>query len=256
MTTTNPIRFHHLKAYAEAPIFAQAALAGGESKGTKAKALGTIGHAMLFETQEVVVYGKARNDKHAEYQEFKAKHADALIVTEKEYWEAAGLVQAVRENPRAMQLLAGPDVVREQTVITSIAGRLCRATPDARGPEGIVDLKTTVSAHPRRFYKQAKGFAYHAQLAWYDRVLTAAERPFGPGRYIIAVQKGFRPYAQVYKLPADLCEDGDRCAGAWFEGLRNCLDSGQFPGYGPAEMMLEAPDQDFGLDWGGDEQAA
>lgn len=252
----NPIRWHHLMAYAEAPVFAQAALAGVESDDTREKELGSAAHAMLFETQEVVVYGKARNDKHAEYQDFKAKHAGSLIVTEKEYWEAAGLVRAVRENPRAMELLAGKDVVREQTVITSIAGRLVRATPDARGPEGIADLKSTRDASPRGFYFQAKRLGYFGYLAWCDRVLTAAERPFGPGRFIVAVKKGPRPYAQVYKLPADLCEQGDRCAGAWFEGLRNCLDSGEFPGYGPAEMMLEAPEQDFGLDWGADEQAA
>lgn len=252
----NPIRFHHLKAYAKAPVFAQAALAGVDNEASRDMEIGAAGHAMLFDTQEVVVYGKARNDKHAEYQAFKSEHAGALIVTQSEFWEAAGVVKAIRENKRAMELLAGRDVVREQTIITPIAGRLCRATPDARGPEGLVDLKTARCAAPRDFYFQARRMGYFAQLAWYDRVCTAAERPFGKGRYIIAVEKGPRPYAQVYKLPADLCEEGDRCAGAWFEGLRNCLDSGEFPGYGPAEMMLEAPEQDFGLDWGADEQAA
>lgn len=252
----NPIRWHHLKAYGKAPIFAQAALAGVEDEATREKGIGSAAHAMLFDTQPVVVYGKARNDKHAEYQEFKKEHAGSLIVTQSEFWEAAGIAKAVRENKRAMELLAGKDVIREQTVITSIAGRLCRATVDARGPEGLADLKSTVDASPRGFYKQAKRLGYFGYLAWCDRVLTAAERPFGPGRYLVAVEKGPRPYAQVYKLPADLCEEGDRCAGAWFEGLRNCLDSGEFPGYGPAEMMLEAPEQDFGIDWGSDEQAA
>jgi hypothetical protein len=252
----NPIRWHHLKAYGKAPVFAQAAMSGVEDEGTRAKGIGSAAHAMLFGTQPVAVYGKARNDKHAEYQAFKAEHPDALIVTQSEYWEAAGVAKAVQENKRAMELLAGRDVVREQTVIATIAGRLCRATPDARGPEGIVDLKSTRCASPTDFYFQAKRLAYFGCLAWYDRVCTAAERPFGPGRYFVAVEKGPRPYAQVYKLPADLCEQGDRQAGAWFEGLRNCLDSGSFPGYGPDEMMLEPPGEDFGLDWGAEAEAA
>lgn len=252
-----PIRFHHLKAFGKAPLFAKAALDGAEQEETSDMENGTAGHAMALDTREVTFYPKARNEKHAEYQAFRAAHPHSHILTEKDYRETCARVAALKANPRAWELLRGTGVVNEGTLLAKIAGRECRATPDARGPEGLVELKFTSRADPVSFYYHARRMNYPAQLAWQARIARAAQVPFGPGRFIVAVETGHVPLCQVYRLPPALCEEGDRLATLWFEGLRVCEQSGVWPGYGPDEMELEAPYQDDGLDWGAsDDEAA
>lgn len=252
-----PIRFSHLKAFARSPLHARFALAGGEIKQTRAMEKGTALHAMLFKTRKVVAYAGKRDERVKAWQDFKALHAHAQIETEDGFLKALGMEAAVRANERARQLLCGPGVVNEATIIEKIAGRECRATPDARGPEGIADLKSTGNCSPRDFWFHVRKMGYHAQLAWYARVAAAAEVPFGPGRFVVAIESAPPHLVQVYRLPADLVEEGDRLATLWFEGLRVCEQSNTWPGYGPAEMELEAPYQDDGLDWGAsDDEAA
>lgn len=266
-----PIRFSTLKAFGRAPVFAELAL-GGEEDGEETPAMekGTALHALLFKTRPVTFYPEFRTDEKTgkqvkgvrtgQYWEaFLAKQPPgAHILTEDGYRKAIGMAESVRRNKRAMQLLTGPGVVNEHTLLEKIAGRDCRATPDARGPEGIADLKSCSHAGPRDFYFHVRRMSYQVQLAWYDRVARAAEVPFGPNRYLVAVESKPPYVCQVYRLPPDLVEDGDKLATLWFEGLRVHEASDVWPGYGPDEMLLESPYQDDGLDWGAsdDEQAA
>jgi hypothetical protein len=256
-----PYRFSTLKAFGRAPVFAEAALAGEEEE-LEGPAIekGSATHALSFKTREVTFYpstgadGKKKVRSGGEWEAFKAARPNAHILTEDAYRKATAMAAAVRANPRARQLLAGPGVINEHTLLAKIAGRDCRATPDARGPEGIADLKTTSHAGPRDFFFHVKRMCYHVQLAWYDRVARSAEVPFGPGRFLVAVESKAPYVVQVYRLPQELVEEGDKLATLWFEGLRNCELSAAWPGYGPPEMLLEAPYQDNGLDWGDDDQ--
>jgi hypothetical protein len=262
-----PIRFSTLKAFGRAPVFAESYLAGDEGdEETPAMEKGTALHALLFNTRPVTYYPEFRTDEKGKqvkgvrtgqyWEAFLAKQPPgAHILTEDGYRKATGMAASVRANRRAMQLLAGPGVVNEHTLLTKIAGRDVRATPDARGPEGLVDLKSCSHAGPRDFYFHSRRMCYPVQLGWYDRVGRACEVPFGPGRWLVAVESKAPYVCQVYRLAPDLVEEGDKLATLWFEGLRVHEQSGVFPGYGPDEMLLEAPYQDDGLDWGDSEDA-
>jgi hypothetical protein len=261
-----PIRFSHLKACGRSPEHAQEAMSGAEPDETYAMERGSAVHAMLFGTRRVTYYPEFSDEvdektgelkkqvrKGKKWDAFAAANADAEILTENEYVKAAGMVRRLRGYPRAMELLRGPGVVNEHTLLAKLQGRDCRGTPDARGPEGIVDLKTTGRAGVVDFYYHVKRMGYHVQLAWYARMAVAAGVPCGPDRWLVAVEEKPPHTPQVYKLPPDLVEEGDKLATTWFEDLLNCERSGTWPGYGPPEMLLELPFRDMGLNWGGDE---
>lgn len=251
-----PVRFSHLKAVARAPVFAEHALGGGEdAEETTSMERGSALHALVFGTREVTFFpGAARRGK--EWDTFKAARPDAHILTEKEFAKTAAMAASVKRNGRAMELLKGPGVVNEHTLLAKLQGRECRATPDARGPEGIPDLKSCRDAGPIPFFYAVKRMGYHVQLAWYQRIAKAAGVPAGPGRFFVAVESVAPFVTQVYRLPPELVEEGDKLATLWFEQLLNCERSGAFPGYGPDEMLLEQPFADNGLVWGEDSDEA
>lgn len=248
---SQPIRFSHLKAFGRAPIFAKHAMAIDDLEATYAMERGSAVHALIFGTAPVIHYPGKRDERVKAWCDFRDANEGALILTEKENVKALAMAASVRENARAMELLAGPGVITEKTILTSINGRAVRGTPDAIGPEGIVDLKTTTKAGEVDFYYHCKRWSYHAQLAWYDR-LSKSDR----GRFIVAVEDKPPYVCQVYRLGDDLNDEGNRLQALWFEGLVNCEKSGAWPGYGPPEMVLEKPFEDNGLTWGDEEDEA
>lgn len=246
-----PIRFSHLKAAGRSPAHARLALMGEGDDETRSMERGSATHALLFETVPVVAYpGAVRRGK--EWEAFQANHADDLIVTAADYEKANRMADAVRANYLAQDVLRG---TREKTLLWKDGGRECRATPDvADYLNHVTELKTCATADPQRFTWQALRMHYHAQLAWYLDAVVACGLGRPQAAYIVAVESSAPWPVTVLRLTDRALEAGRRACRLWFERLRGCERTGEWPAYSQSVLDLDVPDE-FELDFGDSEAA-
>jgi len=120
----------------------------------------------------------------------------------------------------------------------------CRCKPDWLTADGwILDLKSTISANPRRFRWQSWDLGYDLQ-AWF--YLRGVEQALGiqPRGFVFAAVEKRRPYVAVPFLASDaLLERGRGRAELAVAQLLECRRTGIWPGYLPAGelAMLEPP---------------
>jgi|SRR5215471_1890294 len=230
-----PLRSHVLLKM-DAPLVARAALLGEEEEPSAAMDKGSTCHAILFNTQTVVVFpGERRTGK--AWEAFEAEHDGCRIVTKGDYELASRMADAIRRDAFARPLLEYATF--EQTRMFKLDDRLCRATPDivGRGEAHIVDVKTCKSAKPERFRYNARDYGYHQQLAWYKRAVPAAKDCF-----IVCVEKA-APYAvSVFRLSPRCLAKGDALNMRAFQRFRECERTGHWPGYTEGVVELDIPD--------------
>lgn len=235
----SPIRFSHLKLMAKSPLhFRYAADEAGEQ--TLSMRLGSFSHALLFGQPLAVYTGKVRRGK--EWDEFEAAHTGKAIVNRREYDEARRMADSVLSCREAVELLnCGP---REQTIDWSILGRSCSGTPDVRGSEFIVDLKTTRDSDPERFVRDGLRRCYHAQLAWYMDGVIASGLGIPTRAAIVAVESAPPHPVTVLHLTDRAIEQGRRLCRLWMERLLTCEASDSWPGYAQTGVPFDVPDDD------------
>jgi hypothetical protein len=243
-----PLRHSWLRQMARSPAHAlYAAEHGNDSAETLAMRMGQAGHAMLFGTPGVVVFpGKVRNGK--AWDQFRADHADKVIVNQREHAKATEMVAAIHANPLAMQVLFGDGIMHEKTLLWEQNGRSRRSTPDAHTKSHVAELKFMVEAGPAdRFSWKAARLGHHAQVA--DQC-TAMETVYGfapKSAYVVAVESGPPHVVQVYKLTQMALDMGRRANRLWLERFLSCEASGHFPGYCEALGEFDVIDPDMKL---------
>ena len=111
----------------------------------------------------------------------------------------------------------------------------CRCKPDWLTADGwVLDLKSCVSANPRRFRWQAWDLGYDIQAWFYLRGIQQARGITPRGFLFAAVEKG-RPYVSTPILASEaLLERGRARAEAAVAQLLECRRTGVWPGYLPA----------------------
>lgn len=233
-----PVRFSHLKLMAKSPLHFRFA-ADEETDETLAMRLGSVSHALLF-GMPVAVYHKTRRGK--DWDEFSVEHAGKTIVNRKEHDSARRIADAVLQNPEAVELLnSGP---REEKIHWSMLGRGCAGTPDVRGQDVIVDLKTTRCSDPERFVRDGLRRCYHAQLAWYIDGVIASGLGTPSRAAIVAVESAPPHPVTVLHLTDRAIEQGRRLCRLWLERLLTCESSEQWPGYAQSAVPFDVPDDD------------
>jgi exodeoxyribonuclease VIII len=268
MTKHIPIRHGHLKWMAKSPMHCHHAMLQ-DSVETKAQRRGTVVHAMLFGTTEVVRIpdGAPKRPSSAQrrakkpspdtiaainfWDAFEHEHEGHHVLSADEYETFNGMAEAVRNDPKAMDLITASRL--EETIYFTLAGRSCRTTPDGRGPDFCFELKTTRDADPEQFRWQSRKLSYSAQQAWH---LTGMEMGgYGKHRnaYTIAVEEnarmpGLHPVT-VFKISEAALQNGDRCNRLWFERLISCEQSGQWPPYAQTIVELDDTPDSVELDW-------
>lgn len=243
-----PLRFSHLKWMSRSPAHYRY-YQDEEFASTPAMLVGSATDALVFETQSVLHYDRVRRGK--EWEEAKAKHPDAIWLSASEMKRALGMAASLKQNPTALRLLG--EGTRQQRIEWEYSGRQCAGTPDAFSAENLVDLKTTVNAFPPKFERDALWRGYHAQLAWYRHGLVQSGRPKPRHVYIVSVEST-PPYLVVVRPLTDRAlEMGERLWRSWFEQLRVCEDSNEWPGYADCEVELDVPDDDFTITIGGED---
>ena len=256
-TTDLPIRFTYLKACGRSPAHAKHAMdldLRGDSESSEAMKRGTAVHAMLFGTARVMTKPEGAPKKPSKAQR-GAKKPSAPTLAAIEWWDAfeletrgalvlsAGkyeaynrMADAVRAQPMAMDLFTAGVV--EETIRFDIGGRACRTTPDACGPDFVAELKTAKSSHPVDFMWQSKRMGYHAQHSWH-RIGAKVKHA-----YTVAVEATAPYVVTVFKLDDADLDLGDRCVRLWFEQIRTCEQSNQWPGYAQSIVDLKYPESD------------
>lgn len=253
-----PLRFHTLKAAGRSGAHAFESVQFDHDD-SLAKRIGAGTHALLF-GQSVAVFdvpskkGKGRAPRNGKaWAAFKAQHAGAVILSRKEHDTATRIATNIRNHAKASELLFGPGVSHEETIMWTHNGRDRRSTPDCRlGSEYLVELKTTRCAQPERFCRDAMFMGYHAQLADQSDAIEALTGR-RPERVFIVAVENVRPHVvQVLQLTARALDRGRRMVRLWFEQYMQFERSNVWPGYCEATLEFDVPDDDdIGLIFGG-----
>lgn len=244
---TLPARFHHLRAAGLSGAHCFHAFQG-DSSDTLAKRLGTGAHALIFDKPFAVWdvpakngKGTAKRDPRSDaWKTFQQVHAGKPILTVAEHAGAQRIRDAVRGHATAARLLFGPDMTHERSIVWSELGRARQSTPDARGRDRLVELKTTRCAAPWRFARDAANMAYHAQLADQRAAIAHEQGGRAPREVYIVAVENVAPYVvQVYELTATTLELGDKLRLIWLERLQIFEATGLWGGYSPGIEPLE-----------------
>lgn len=254
-------RFHHLKAAGQSGAHALLAFQG-DSGDTLARRIGSGAHALLFRkpvavwdqpseaSLKRVAKGKPAGKESkaprsgAAWKLFVEANPGAIILTGKERDQASRIVDAIHGNGFAERLLFGPGMIHERSIIWSQLGRARQSTPDARGREHLVELKTTRCAAPRKFLWDAEKLCYHAQLAD-QRAAIAYETGKAPREtYIVAVEN-VAPYCvTVIELLPSAIERGEKLCQMWLDRLQVYEAARQWGGYTNRIEQWEMVDHD------------
>lgn len=104
----------------------------------------------------------------------------------------------------------------------------------------LSDVKSTRSAEPEAFSRQAFQLGYHVAGAWYQDAwfnLTGERRPF----YLVAVEATPPHVVQVYELDEQALALGREVYRTRLDRLVICRSESQWPGYASAPMTLPIP---------------
>ena len=95
----------------------------------------------------------------------------------------------------------------------------------------IVDVKTSVSASPKRFAKSVADYGYHQQGAWYIDGLAATTAAEDAAFLFIVVQKDPPHLVSVCQLDPEAIELGRRQNRAAIDLYARCKETNTWPGY-------------------------
>lgn len=248
------IRFSTLKHFASSPAHF-AYWHGREMEPSAALRIGTAVHAAVLGGAPVVRYDGTRRGK--AWDDFEASHPGATILTATEYDTAHACRNAIWYNGEAFKHCGLWIGINERLIEWDFNGVPFRSTPDRYyGPSDaatLVELKTTRSAQPAKFLRDATSRHYHAQLGVYRAALASVGVTVAKA-LIVAVET-VPPYnVTVLELTDRALDVGYRTACGWLEQYKVCEASGEWPGYvqGPVTFDIE-PEMD--LDFSGIDDA-
>jgi PDDEXK-like domain of unknown function (DUF3799) len=95
----------------------------------------------------------------------------------------------------------------------------------------IVDVKTSVSASPKRFAKSAADYGYHQQAAWYTDGLAATTGATDAAFLFVVVQKDPPHLVSVCQLDPEAIDLGHRQNRAAIDLYARCKQTNTWPGY-------------------------
>ncbi len=218
------VHFHDLKRLDTSPAHYLAALQNPSD--SSRFQFGRLVHQTLLGGPPSAVWdGERRGNA---WKEFKEANAHRDISTKAEVEKATRIANAVITHPIASQFLDGK---MEVPVEWKQYGRKCATRGiDVLGRTFIADLKTTSTVRPYQFLRGAERYGYHAQLAMYlDAAASIGHRV--EEAYVIAVETE-PPYdVAVFRLTQNILEQGRRKVRLWFEMLRACEESNEWPGH-------------------------
>lgn len=209
--------------------------------------VGTLTHSLVLENDEsaaVVLDFDSWRTKAAKEAAAEARAAGKIPVLPPLWDEIRAMRDAVWANEDAALLLSGGKA--EQSVFWQHeSGALLRCRPDYYVPDSpigpiCIDLKTSVSADPRKFESSASDYGYFHQQAWYEdgiEALTGTRPTFA----FIVVEKGDVPAVSLPELDPDDVDlariDNQTAIELW----NKCRANDEWPGYATAAPLRMKP---------------
>lgn len=199
---------------------------------------GTACHFAILEPEkfeEAVMRGpKDRRGNNWKDAQAEAANSHRLLLTEGDYDAALVIRDTVHADAWLNALIVSPhsEVEHSGYWIDETTGSLCRCRPDLyRADLGVmVDVKSTVDAHPDAFARSVVNYGYHAQEAFYSDGYRALGRPV-EGFVFLAWEKK-APYVTArYELPPSIVEDGRAIMRKALDRYAECERTDEWPGY-------------------------
>jgi exodeoxyribonuclease VIII len=164
----------------------------------------------------------------------EATNTGRLLLTAPDFDAVLTIRDAVHADAWLNALIVSPhsQVEHSSYWIDEETGVLCRSRPDLyRADLGImVDVKSTVSAHPDAFARSVVNYGYHAQEAWY----TDGHRANGQaveGFVFLAWEKKSPFVTARYELPPSIVAEGRAICRKALATYAECQQADQWPGY-------------------------
>ncbi len=247
---TDRLRFSTLRHFAQSPAHF-AYWHGREMEPSAAMRIGTAVHAAVLGGAPVVRYDGTRRGK--AWDDFEAAHAGATVLTATEYDTAQTCRTAVWYDGEAFKHCGLTHGINERLIEWEFNGIPFRSTPDryygSNDAATLVELKTTRSAQPARFLRDATSRHYHAQVATYREALRSVGVTVA--RAVIVAVETSPPYnVTVLELTDRALDVGYRTACGWLEQYKVCEASGEWPGYAQGPIPFDIVEEEE-LDWSG-----
>jgi hypothetical protein len=228
----------------QTPAHLQAYLMGISKEETPAMRFGAIVHRALLEPDtykggfHVKPEGMRFTTKAG--MEFQSMHVDRPIITQTESDQIDAMVSSVHCHPFARRLLAG--CTPEQSIfVEDHHGTLRKSRLDALTKGNVIpDLKTTESAALDQFERNVSRYRYHVQAAYYldNCSLAGIEKE---NFFFIVVEKTPPYLVRCLQMNGDVIDYGRSLYQRDIQIYRNCLESGQWPGWGDGYTEVALP---------------
>lgn len=179
------------------------------------------------------------------WQEAKAEAAlrDTVALTSGDYDKVERMVEALRNNAHIAKLLDHPKRIVEASVFAKHPVGLCmKARPDLFiEKQGIVvDVKTTQSAQPYAFERQAHSLGYAVQAAWYIKTLSRAG--IEAKRFLFANVEKEPPYAtSIVEVGDDLMKHSAEIVERVLVEIQQAKETNSYPTGWPAVHVATLP---------------
>jgi len=216
---------------------------------TAAMTMGTLTHSAVLEptsllTLAAVWDGGAKRG--GAYTGFCAAHPGKIIVTPDELANAKGMMDAVRSNKTARDLLDGCQF--ETTIQWARDGYgTAKCRPDAIKPGCLIDLKTIRSIERRAVERQALSLGHDIQMGWYGLGVSESVHDDVAGNSWLIYVESSPPYDVLPMLCGhDVIERGLRKAVQIATQYRECEATGIFPGVATERDVWSLPDWALG----------
>lgn len=220
---------------------------------TPALKQGKITHSFVFEPEKIAreyailpegldlrtVIGKAKK------KEFDEENRGKTVITKQNFDLAQNIKKSIHNHTRASVLLAAgahEELVLWEDFEYGLKCK-CRLDKNSNTQVGnfITDLKTTTDASPVAFGRSALKYRYHVQGAFYsDAYMHKYGQP--PQGFVFIAVETKPPYAvAIYHLTPEQLELGRR---EYIEDLgryKECIETGEFPGYSDMIQPLQFP---------------
>jgi hypothetical protein len=166
-----------------------------------------------------------------------ANHGKTIVSAE-ERADILLMAKAISNSKTARALLTSGAAEESYFCECPDTGIMLKARPDFLRDGMIVDLKTTINAHPAAFVKSIANFQYHISAAVYLDVVSAATGQDFKEFIFIAVEKEGPYGVSVHRLDEIAIEEGRKLYKKALKILAECQKSGDFPSY--ADEILNA----------------
>lgn len=209
---------------------------------TPAMLLGTLVHFLVLGSRPgakpLVRYDGTRQGN--VWKDFATAHADAEILTTKEWEQGEVIAEAVLAHPVARARLEGARF--EVPMTWDDGGILCSTSGvDIVSNGALCDLKTTTNVEPEAWQRQAFRMLYPQQMAFYRRGARANGIDVSQGLFLLGVETA-APYDVVeLELSEGMIDFAEKSVSLWFEKLRVFRESKAWPGYAQSPVVFDVP---------------